>query len=63
MDEEQLQHEKSDHIVLKRNFKGEYGWEARIFFDSDSEGEMNATIRKLGDIDTIMTTRYGQESG
>jgi hypothetical protein len=59
MAEAQLQHEKNDHIVLKRNFKGEYGWESRVFFDSDDENAAEATIEKLGFIDRSLKAIYG----
>ena len=52
-------HEKNDHIVLKRNFKGEYGWESRMFFDSDDENAAKATIKKLSDIDATLKEMYG----
>jgi hypothetical protein len=32
-----LQHEKRDSITLKRNAKGEYAWDAKLYYDAENE--------------------------
>ena len=34
---EELQHEKRDSITVKRNAKGEYAWDVKIYYDAENE--------------------------
>lgn len=58
MDKVELQHEKRDSITLKRNAKGEYAWDIKMYFDSGSEDGANQTLADIEDVDTSLRTRY-----
>ena len=34
---EELQYEKRDSITVKRNAKGEYAWDIKIYYDAENE--------------------------
>ena len=34
---EELQYEKRDSITVKRNAKGEYAWDVKIYYDAENE--------------------------
>jgi len=33
----ELQYEKRDSITLKRNAKGEYAWDVKLYYDTENE--------------------------
>lgn len=37
MDKAELQHEKRDSIAIKRNAKGEYAWDIKVYFDREDD--------------------------
>ena len=37
MDKAELQQEKRDSITLKRNAKGEYAWDMKLYYDAENE--------------------------
>lgn len=62
MPEETILREKNDSIVVKRNFKGEYGFEMKIHYDSLTE-DVDDVISLLDHVDTKLRERFILPSG
>ena len=59
MDEKtQIQHEKRDSVTLKRNAKGEYAWDVKLYFDSDDTGERLRVDVTLKELDKMLRAAY-----
>jgi len=54
MDEAQLQYEARNSIVLKRNAKGEYAWDVKIYWDVDAK----SVVEELQHIDGLLKERF-----
>lgn len=54
---EELQHEKRDSITLKRNAKGEYAWDIKLYFDL-AEEEPDEVINALYVYDDKLRKEY-----
>ncbi len=56
MEQEALTHENRDSITLKRNAKGEYAWDLKAYYDSESG---NADVlQRLQETDTELRKRF-----
>ena len=55
---EELQHEKRDSITLKRNAKGEYAWDIKLYFDAESNRRATHTLEDIADIDMSLRKGY-----
>jgi len=53
-DEAQLQYEARNSIVLKRNAKGEYAWDVKIYWDVD----VKSVVEELQHIDGLLRERF-----
>ncbi len=52
----ELQHENRDSITVKRNAKGEYAWDLKAYYDSESG---NADVlQRLQETDTELRKRF-----
>jgi len=52
----ELQYEKRDSVTLKRNAKGEYAWDAKIYFDA--EGGNEEILERLVSIDAGLRKQF-----
>jgi len=50
--------EAINSIEVRRGTKGDYGWTIKLYF---KDGEEEATIFKIGDIDTLLRGRFLKE--
>jgi len=57
MAEETILREKNDSIVVKRNFKGEYGFEIHLKFDNSAD-DIDEVIADINYIDTKLRKRF-----
>jgi len=57
MDETQLQYEKRDSIALKRNAKGEYAWDVKLYWNSE-DGDALSVVEELQHIDEMLRERF-----
>lgn len=57
MVEETILREKNDSIVVKRNFKGEYGFEIKIHFDNSID-DADDVIEDINHIDVKLRERF-----
>jgi len=57
MNEAQLQYEKRDSIVLKRNAKGEYAWDVKLYWNSE-DGDALSVVEELQHIDGMLRERF-----
>ena len=57
MEEAQLQYEKRDSIVLKRNAKGEYAWDVKLYWNSE-DGDALSVVEELQHIDGMLRERF-----
>ena len=57
MDETALQYDKHDSITLKRNAKGEYAWDAKLYWNSDDDDALSV-VDHLQHIDEMMRERF-----
>lgn len=55
---EELQHEKRDSIILKRNAKGEYAWDIKLYFDAEGKRGSECALANLSDIDISLQGAY-----
>jgi len=62
MAEETILREKNDSIVVKRNFKGEYGFEIHLKFDNSTD-DIDEVITDIDYIDTRLRNRFILPSG
>ena len=47
----QLQRETMSSIELKRNAKGEYAWDVKVYFDADVYAEAETALSRLRHLD------------
>jgi hypothetical protein len=55
MDEAQLQYEKKDSITLKRNAKGEYAWDIKLYYDG---GKLQVVVGELKHTDAMLREAF-----
>jgi len=57
MEEAQLQYEKRDSVTLKRNAKGEYAWDVKLYWDRDDVDALSV-VDELQHIDEMLRERF-----
>ena len=57
MPDETILREKNDSIVVKRNFKGKFGWEAKVTYDNTTEN-VDDVIAQLVHINNSLKERF-----
>jgi len=57
MDEAQLQYEKRDSVILKRNAKGEYAWDVKLYWNRGYT-EDSFVVKELQHIDTMLREAF-----
>ena len=50
--------EKQDSITLKRNAKGEYAWDIKRYYDSETSRRAEKTLADIADIDASLRQGY-----
>jgi len=50
-----LTEEKKNSIVLKKNVKGEFAWDIKVYFNDDKE----KAVQLVEDINIALKTKYG----
>lgn len=51
-------HEKRDNISLKRNAKGEYYWDIKVYFDGSDVGSSDGALHEIKTIDAKLKDLY-----
>lgn len=54
MDNEELLNEKRNSITVKKNAKGDYSWDIKLYFDDDN----TKVIKDLEDINQKLKTKF-----
>lgn len=54
MNEEQLTKENQNSIAVKRNAKGDYAWDIKIYFDDNDD----STVNRIKDLDDKLKTKF-----
>ena len=49
--------EKKDNITVKRNGKGEYAWDVKLYFDAATE-DSDKILNKISDIENSLRSRF-----
>lgn len=58
---EELQHEKRDSVTLKRNAKGEYAWDIKLYLDAENIGNRTDVLDILEEIDRELRTNFASD--
>ena len=57
MDAAQLQYEKRDSVALKRNAKGEYAWDVKLYWNSEDDDALSV-VEELQHIDKMLREAF-----